>query len=249
MRAPYRETASVLTPERRERIESVLGLVPARGGSKGIPRKNLRALAGRPLLAYVAEAAAASGAIDRLIVSTDSEEVAELARSVGIEVPFMRPAALARDDTPMYPVVRHALEELDRQGRRADAVAILQPTSPLRRPAHLAGARRLLEEERCSSVVSVTEIPPHFSPDYAMKIVDGRLVNFLSRGAAVSRRQDVGRAYSRDGTIYMIRRETVLEENSLYGDDARPLVIPAHESVNLDDRDDWERAERLLSEG
>ena len=116
----------------------VLGIIPARGGSKGIPGKNMRLLGGKPLLAYSIEAARASGVIDRLILSTDSEEIAALGREFGAEIPFMRPAELAADDTPMQAVLEHALAGLDEQGWRAEIVVLLQPTAPLRRPEHIA---------------------------------------------------------------------------------------------------------------
>src|SRR5262249_17289269 len=115
----------------------VLGLVPARGGSKGVPGKNVRPLAGRTLLEYTARAARESGVIDRIVLSTDSAEIAEAGARAGIEVPFMRPASLAADDTPMVPVITHAVGELDRQGWSADVIVLLQPTSPLRRPEHI----------------------------------------------------------------------------------------------------------------
>ena len=111
----------------------VLGLVPARGGSKGLPGKNARELAGRPLLAYTAEAARASGVIDRLVLSTDAADIAGAGRAAGLEVPFMRPAALAADDTPMLPVIRHAVDALAAGGWQPEIVVLLQPTSPLRR--------------------------------------------------------------------------------------------------------------------
>jgi CMP-N,N'-diacetyllegionaminic acid synthase len=225
----------------------VLGVVPARGGSKGIPDKNLRPLAGRPLLAYVRDAAQVSGVVDRLVLSTDSEEIAELGRRLGLDVPFLRPAELARDDSPMQPVVEHAVVEVERGGWRPDVVLVLQPTAPLRRGEHIAAAVDLLERSGCSSVVSVVEIPRHFAPQYAMKMVEGRLVPYLPEGRRITRRQDAEAAYSRDGTVYAVRRDVLVEQHDLYGDDCRPLVLAADESVNLDAPGDWAAAEVRLS--
>src|SRR4051812_41980936 len=136
----------------------VLGLVPARGGSKGVPGKNIRPLAGRPLLEYTARVAQASGVIDRLVLSTDSSDIGDVGRRAGLEVPFLRPAALAADDTPMLPVVRHALDALAERGWTPEILVILQPTSPLRRAEHIRDAVTMLREREADSVVSVVEV-------------------------------------------------------------------------------------------
>jgi CMP-N,N'-diacetyllegionaminic acid synthase len=225
----------------------VLGLVPARSGSKGIVGKNLRTLAGRPLLAYTFDAARESQRIDRLVLSTDSEEIAEAGRELGAEVPFLRPPELAADETPMLPVVQHAVAQLESAGWSPDVVIILQPTSPLRRGQRIRDALDLLQSTGCSSVVTVVPIPAHFSPDYAMRIADDRLVTYLPEGEGIGRRQDAAAAYSRDGTVYAVRRDTVMEEQTLYGSDCRPLVLNPSESVNLDTPEDWDEAERRLA--
>jgi CMP-N-acetylneuraminic acid synthetase len=225
----------------------VLGLVPARGGSKGIPGKNLKPLAGRPLLAYTADAARASGALDRLVLTTDAAEIAEAGRALGLEVPFVRPAALAADDTPMVRVVEHAVRTLDGAGWRAEVIVLLQPTAPLRRPEHIVRALEILATTGCDAVASVVEVPRHFSPDYVMRLDAGRLVSFLPEGGALTRRQDARPAYSRDGTVYVMRRRTLLEEGSLYGRDCRALILGAGESVNLDTLEDWRAAEERLA--
>jgi len=224
----------------------VLGLVPARGGSKGVPGKNVRPLAGRPLLAYVAAAARESGVIDRLVLSTDSQEIADAGLACGLEVPFLRPAALAADDTPMLPVVRHALDTLAASGWQAEVVVLLQPTSPLRRASHVRDAVGLLRSTGADSVVTVVEVPRHLSPDYVMRIDEGRLVPFLPEGARVMRRQDARPAYSRDGTVYACWRSTIERDGSLYGSRCHPLVIDVTESLSIDTPDDWHEAERRL---
>lgn len=226
---------------------SVLAVVPARAGSKGIPGKNVRPLAGRPLLAYTADAIAASGVVDRAVLSTDSEEVAELGRELGLEVPFLRPPELAQDDSPMQPVVEHAVRALEAQGWSPEIVVLLQPTAPLRRGDHVRAAVELLRDTGASSVVSVVPIPQHFSPEYAMTIVDGRLTYFLPAGKRLTRRQDAARAYSRDGTVYAVRRDVLVGEHDLYGDDPRPLILSPDESINLDSPADWAEAERRLA--
>ena len=224
----------------------VLALVPARGGSKGIPDKNLRLLAGRMLLEYAAETAAASGVVDRSVLSTDSERIAAEGRRAGLEVPFLRPAALARDDTPMLPVIEHALDALEHDGWAAEVVLLLQPTSPLRRPEHIRAAVQQLRDSGADSVVTVVELPKHFSPDYVMRVDDGRLVPFLSEGGRVTRRQDARPAFVRDGTVYAFWSRTVRETHSIYGRDCRPLVLSARDSMTIDTPDDWNEAERRL---
>ncbi len=225
---------------------NVLGLVPARGGSKGIPRKNVRPLAGRPLLAYAADAARGSGVIDRVVLSTDDPEIRAVGLACGLEAPFLRPADLAADDTPMLPVVEHAVRALGDLGWAAEIVVLLQPTSPLRRPAHIARAVDELRQTGADSVVSVVELPLHLSPDYVMRIEDGRLVNFLAEGARVTRRQDARPAYVRDGTVYAVRVETLRGHGSLYGPNCRPLVLAASESLTIDTPEDWVEAERRV---
>jgi CMP-N-acetylneuraminic acid synthetase len=226
--------------------ETVLGIIPARGGSKGIPGKNVRPLAGRPLLAYAAEAARASTVIDRVILTTDSTEIATLGRRLGIEVPFLRPPELARDDTPMLPVIEHALAHLEESGWVPDVVVLLQPTSPLRRPEHIVAALDLRRRTGADAVASVVTLPAHFSPDYVMRIEDGRLVPFLPTGVTITRRQDARPAYARDGTVYVVGRAALAATGSLYGACCAALVIPAHESITLDGPDDWDAAEQRL---
>jgi CMP-N-acetylneuraminic acid synthetase len=227
--------------------ELVLALVPARGGSKGVPDKNVKPLAGHSLLHYTARAARESGVVDRIILSTDSPEIADAGRRAGLEVPFVRPATLAADDTPMVPVIVHALSELSRQGWSPELVVLLQPTSPLRRPDHIRAAVKMLRDTGADSVVTVVEVPRHLSPDYVMRIEDGRLRSFLPEGERVTRRQDARPAYSRDGTVYAFRRSTIEKSGGIYGEDCRPLVIDPSDSLSIDSPADWDEAERLLS--
>lgn len=223
----------------------ILGLIPARGGSKGIPRKNELPLAGRTLIERTADAARASGVVDRLVLTTDSDEVAAIGSRAGIDT-IPRPAELANDEAPMLPVVLHALETLSAAGWTCDAVALLQPTQPLRTGPHIRAAVNLLEERGATAVVSVVPIPPHYAPEYAMRIDAGRLLPYLDEGAAIIRRQDAAPAFSRDGTIYLTRVD-VLRRGSLYGEECLPLVISPSESANLDTYEDWARAEELLA--
>jgi CMP-N-acetylneuraminic acid synthetase len=211
----------------------VLGVIPARGGSKGIPDKNLALVAGRPLLAYTADAVKQSARLTRVIVSTDNEQVAQCARSLGLEVPFMRPASLAADDTPMLPVLLHAIETLKSEGFEAEIVVLLQPTSPLRRGEHIDAAVDWLQRAGGDSVVSVVEVPHQFNPTSVMSIDDGRLHPFLE-GPLITRRQDKPRLYARNGPAVLAVRAAVLSGGSLYGKDSWPLGMSPEESLDVD---------------
>jgi CMP-N-acetylneuraminic acid synthetase len=160
----------------------------------------------------------------------------------------MRPADLARDDTPMLPVLRHAIDALAAEGWVPTFVVLLQPTSPLRRGTHVREALDLLRTSGADSVVTVVEVPRHFTPDYVMRIEQGTLKPFLPEGAKVTRRQDARPAYSRDGTVYAFRRETLDRFGSIYGHDCRPIVIAAEDSLSIDTPSDWAEAERRLAE-
>jgi CMP-N,N'-diacetyllegionaminic acid synthase len=229
-------------------VSRALGIVPARGGSKGVPGKNARMLNGRPLLDYTARAARESGVLDRIVLSTDSPEIADVGRTCGLEVPFLRPTELAGDETPMLPVLQHTVEALAADGWTADAIVLLQPTSPLRRPSHIREALARLQSSHVDSVVTVVEVPRHLSPDYVMRIESGVLTPFLPEGARITRRQDARPAYSRDGTVYACWRATIERFGNIYGERCEPLVIDASESLSIDSPADWAEAERRLRE-
>ena len=228
-------------------MSRVLALVPARGGSKGIPDKNIRPLAGRTLLEYAARVSEESGMVDRIILSTDSERIAEEGRRVGLEVPFLRPSELAQDNTPMLPVIEHAVDFVAREGWDTEIIVLLQPTSPLRTPAHIRAAVQELRDSGSDSVVTVVELPRHLSPDYVMRVDAGLLVPFLPEGTHITRRQDARPAFVRDGTAYVFWARTLREARSIYGRTCRPLVIPAEESITIDSPDDWLNAERRIA--
>ena len=229
--------------------EKVLGLVPARGGSKGIADKNLRSLGGKPLLQHVADCAEQSGVVDRLVLTTDDERIAELGKNCGIEVPFMRPPELAGDESPMLPVILQALEALAAEGYEPDYVLLLQPTSPGRTPELLQRCMNIMREEDPDSVVTLAPVPEHFSPHFVFTVdEENRLKPFLEGGLSVTRRQDVAKVYNRNGCAYLTKT-SVLRAGSIYGEVCRPVVCEGAENFNLDTEEDWERVERELGEG
>lgn len=226
-----------------------LAVVPARGGSKSIKLKNLAPLCGRGLIEYTFEAAKGSELLDRVVLSTDSEQIAAVARACGVEVPFMRPAELAGDDCPTLPVIRHAVEFLQREDDyRPDYIVILQPTSPLRTARHIDEALTLLIDSGADSVVSVIEVPHQFNPCSVMELQDDRLVPFMPDSEQYNLRQHKPVFYARNGAaVYAFRYETLFEKNSIYGDDCRPYFMSPDESVDIDEPLDLEIAELLLT--
>ncbi len=225
----------------------VLGLIPARGGSKGVRRKNIKPLAGKPLLAYTTEAALAAKRLTRIILSTEDKEIADVGQSCGIEVPFLRPTELAQDHTPTLPVVQHALHWLEERDERFDAICLLQPTSPLRRAVDIDACIELLERSDADAVVSVLPVPTEYNPHWVyFRDEDGRLHLSMGEGAPISRRQDLPPAFHREGSIYVSRRDLVMEHNCLYGKHLISYQVEPRRSVNIDTEEDWARAESLL---
>lgn len=227
---------------------NILGLIPARGGSKSIPRKNIVEVSGKPLLAYTAQAAAASRKLTRTLLSTDEEEIARVGRAWGLEVSFLRPAELAQDETGMLPVILHALEFLERAEQwAADIVVLLQPTSPLRTAAHIDAAIEQLEKTGADTVVSVTEVPHQFHPLSVMRLEDGWLKPYTA-GPVILRRQDKPKVFARNGpAILVMRRSVLMEKKSLYGEAVAPFFMAPEESVDVDTSYDLELAEYFLT--
>ncbi len=226
---------------------NILGVVPARGGSRSIPRKNIATLAGRPLLAYTADAVAGSRRLTRTVLSTDDPEIARVGRALGLAAPFLRPAPLARDETPMVEVLRQAAAWLaEQEAFRADVLVVLQPTSPLRRAEHIDAAVEILLVTGADTVVSVVEVPHQFNPVSLMRLEDDRLIPYLDE-PLILRRQDKPRLYARNGPAVLALRRAVVDAGTLYGSDVRPLPMRAAESVDIDGPDDLALAEFWLS--
>lgn len=230
----------------------VLGIITARGGSKGVPGKNLKPLGGRPLIDYTIDAANDTP-LDRLILSTEDNRIAVVARGLGCEVPFMRPAELARDETPHLPVIVHAVQWLrDKENYVADVVVILQPTSPLRSSADIAAALRMLELSGADSVVSVNAVSAHAHPMRMLKVgADGFATLFVTGEPVrkrINRRQDLPEAFVMNGAVYACRTEVLFApEPSLYGDRVVAYPMPIERSISIDTPEDWAEAERQLA--
>lgn len=230
----------------------LLGVITARGGSKGIPGKNLKLLAGRPLIAYTIDAARRAGVLDRLILSTDDPAIAECARAEGCEAPFLRPADLAGDETPHLPVMQHAVGWLaEHDHYSADSVMILQPTSPLRRPQDVRDAAALLASSDVDSVLSVSPVPAHMHPMRMLRVDEqGRAVLYCTGGAIrtrINRRQDMPPAWVMNGAIYVFRTHVLFDaEPSLYGNSTMAIRMPDPFGISIDTPEDWHEAERTI---
>ena len=227
---------------------SVLTVITARGGSKSIPRKNVVELCGKPLIVHTIDAALALGdRLHRVVVSTDDEEIAAVSRAAGAEVPFMRPAALARDDTPSLPVVQHAARFVEEEeATQLDWILLLQPTTPLRTVDDIAGALDLALDGKATSVVGVCDVGS-YHPLKMHSAENGFLTPYAENWAEGIRRQDLTPdLYKTNGTIYLVRRDVLIEQNSLFGDHVRPLVMPTDRSLDIDSELDLVIAEALI---
>lgn len=221
----------------------VLGVVPARGGSKGVPRKNIRLLRGKPLIAYALEAAKASG-LTRVVVSTDDAEIASVAESLGGEV-LLRPPHLAEDSVPTLPVLQDVAARLP---EKYDAVMTLQPTSPFRTAAHIDEALALFAANpSADSLVSVVQVPHNMTPPSLMRLgADGFLENFLDGDKAPLRRQDKPVLFARNGAAIYITRTSCLDR-FVFGGRILAYRMSKRDSLDIDDMEDWEIAEALLN--
>lgn len=217
-----------------------------------MPGKNIKPLLGKPLLAYSIEAAQSSGVFDRLIVSTEDEKIAEVARQYDCEVPFMRPKELAQDNTPHLPVIQHDVKWLkDNENYHPDYVMVLQPTSPLRQPFHMKDAVELIQKTGADSIMGVSEVPDNFTPTEVMRInEDGtlRLFNGNPVYKRAVRRQDLLQCHASNGALYLFKTHLIFDKENpnQYGDKVVPYVIDKKYAVDINNHQDWVEAEEAL---
>ena len=228
---------------------NVLALITARGGSVTLPRKNVLPFCGKPLIAYTIEAAEgarrAGAPIDRILVSTDDKEIAEISRRHGADVPFMRPAELAQSDTPSLAVVEHAIAQVDHE-RRYDWILLLQPTSPLRASQDIVDALAIAGKPQTTAVIGVTSAN-NSHPAKLRMIKDDLLCPLPGHDLTPRRRQDFAfDVYKTNGALYLARSDVLIEEQSFYGSCPRPLIMPADRSIDIDDRLDFDVAEFMF---
>lgn len=222
-----------------------IAIIPARSGSKGLKDKNIKLLAGKPMIAYTIKAAERSGIFDCVHVSTDSDEYARIAREYGADVPFLRSDELSGDTAGSWEVVRWTLEQYARRGQAFDCVALLQPTSPLRTAEDIQNAYRIMQEKQADAVVGVCEMD--HSPIWSNTLPeDGNMNGFLNRAANIGR-QNLPVYYRINGAIYLVK-DVVLPnaETALYGAGTYAYLMPKQRSIDIDDTFDFTVAETIM---
>ncbi len=224
----------------------ILAVITARGGSKGIPRKNIKVLGGKPLIAYTIEIAKKSSLISHLIISTDNDEIADVARFFGANVPFLRPETFAQDTSTHVEVMQHAVHFMEEQLKVVfDYVVILQPTSPFRLVEDIDKTLDLLIKTDADSSVSMVELEGDH-PVKIKKMEGNRVIPYCVAEPEGVRRQDLPKAYKRSSAVYAMRRDVLMEYGSLFGKDIVGHIIPAERSIDIDTEYDWLRAEYML---
>jgi len=222
----------------------VLGIIPARGGSKGVKRKNIRLVANRPLIAYSIYAAQQSKSLTKFVVSTEDDEIAQIARSLG-SVVLLRPPELAEDHTPMFPVIKFVLSEAEKlEQNKFDCIVILQPTTPLRTGDDIDQSLEIIRKNKCDTVISVYQVSDHH-PSRMYKIKNGKLISYAPEPPE-RLRQNLPPVYHRNGAIYVSRRHTIEEQNTLIGKEICPYIMPIDRSVNIDNEIDLMLADLLI---
>jgi N-acylneuraminate cytidylyltransferase/CMP-N,N'-diacetyllegionaminic acid synthase len=220
----------------------ILGLIPARGGSKGIPRKNVLDIAGKPLISWTIDAALSSKSLSAVVVSTDDPEISEIALRFGAEIPFLRPSELSTDLTPGIDPVLHALSMLP----GFDIVVLLQPTSPLRNGIDIDNCVDLMLQTEANSIVSVTEPKNHPAWTYEIDVQGNIIPVYNSK--IINRRQDLQKVYCLNGAVYAAYTEYLIRERSFLGRQTIGYVMPPERSIDVDDMLDFRIAEMLLKD-
>ncbi|WP_027624883.1 cytidylyltransferase domain-containing protein [Clostridium lundense] len=224
--------------------KKVLAIIPARGGSKGVPRKNIKDLNGKPLIAYTIEEGLKSKYIDKLIVSTEDDEISKISMNYGAEVPYLRPKELSKDETPGIDPIIHGIEYFDKNNNNFDYVICLQCTSPFRRAYQIDEAIEKLIEQDADSVVSVCE--SEVSPYWMKKIVNGKMTNFLEDSTFYARRQEIPKVYRLNGAIYIAKKDVLKKFNTWYTENTIPYIMDRKTSLDIDDELDFEMATILI---
>ena len=235
-----------MTEESKKNKKNILGLILARGESKGVPRKNIKELGGKPLLAFTAEAALASKKLNKVILSSDDDEIIKVGQKYGIDVPFKRPAELAQDNSGSLGVVQHALSFMKSQGEHYDAVVLLQVTSPFRRKGFIDKAIEKFQDGDFDSLVSVLPVPHEYNPHWVFEPDENDELKVATGDEAIiKRRQELPKAYFRDGSIYITKTE-VIKQGSLLGKRIDYIENDSDHYVNIDTKEDWKKAEEVV---
>ncbi|MDA3807206.1 MAG: pseudaminic acid cytidylyltransferase [Thiomicrorhabdus sp.] len=221
-----------------------IAVIPARGGSKRIPRKNIKEFCGKPMIAWSIEAAQKSNCFERIIVSTDDNEIADIAQNYDAEVPFMRPESLANDYAGTIPVIRHAVEWLVNHGEKPENVCCLYATAPFVCSQDLRRGLEILQAQECDYAFSVTSFP--FPIQRAIRITQEQRVEMFQPEHFMTRSQDLEEAYHDAGQFYWGTAQAWLDEKPVFSDHSIPIVLPRHRVQDIDTLEDWQRAEWLF---
>lgn len=226
----------------------ILGIIPARSGSKGIPGKNIRPLLDRPLIHYTANSASRSSKLTKCIISTDSLAIADSISAFGIEVPFIRPGELAKDSTASIAVVEHALDFFQQINQHFDAICLLQPTSPFRLPGFIDTCIEHFVKTDADTLFSTVEVPHQYNPHWTFVANrEGLLTNACGDKALIPQRQLLPPAFIRDGSIYIVKTACIREQHSFYGSKITHVPSPQEWYVNIDTEEDWHAAEKIAA--
>jgi len=227
----------------------ILGIMGARSGSKGVPRKNIKMLGDRPLIQYSIDSALESTLLSSCCLSSDDDEIIDYVARTPVEVPFKRPAQLSEDTSTSLGVIKHAISFYADKGEHYDAICLLQPTYPFREQGMLDGAIEKFIDLGADSLISVLPVPHHFNPHWVFE--PGANADYLNIATGepqiISRRQDLPEAYYRDGAIYIAKTELVMQQNTLLGKQLSYFESDINRYVNIDLPEDWVYAERKLA--
>lgn len=232
-------------------MEGIISIIPARGSSKGIPRKNIKLLNGAPLISYTINTAKQSKHIERVIVSTEDAEIKNVAQKYGAEI-IDRPIELAQDNIPTLPVLQHAIQKLQDNNQKVKLIVLLQPTSQFQKAEEIDEAIETILRGKWDSLISLSPVPKHFNPNWQKRLTEnGQVINILDGNPIdddkkSTHRQNLKQTYWKNGQIYIMTKETLMEKESLFGNRCTSYIIN-REVVNIDTLDDWNHAEKLKS--
>ena len=225
----------------------VLAIIPARGGSKGVPKKNIKLLGGKPLIEYTINDAKSSSFLTQIVVSTDDNEIANAAEIAGCKPPFIRPSELALDNSTSITVIQHAVDFFEKQNVFFDAICLLQPTSPFREKGFIDNAISKFIASKADSLVSVLPVPHEFNPHWTFEIGKNNLLKIATgETEIIPRRQELPNAYHRDGSIY-ISKVSVIKKGTFFGESISYIESNPDFYVNIDTIEDWKKAEIFLT--
>lgn len=227
---------------------SILCVIPARGGSKGVPRKNIKDLGDKPLIGYTIETALQIEGFNDIIVSTEDEEIKDISIGLGARVPFLRPGFLASDKAPTVDVIVDLVDRLEKEGIYFDAVCLLQPTFPFRDLGEVKNAILKFKDEELDSLISVRKVPDHYNPHWVFEDKEGFLKISTGEEKIITRRQNLPQYFYRDGSLYIVKTSILKNQHSLYGEKIGYYENKNSININIDTLDDWEKAENYINE-